>query len=274
MSHPLAPLADLPGVPDAVGRAREACETLRWHRALRRGWAAARVESGVQAAWAGLAFDGVRLPPADVRAAALGGGVPAGPAGEAVAGAVRVQAALRAGWPKPGGRAAPVPLGQHLAGLHLAVVGDGSAGRLRAAEAPGDLRGLGAAQVGPELAERLAALAAVLTAPGEVPALVVAAVAYGELLALRPFDHGNAAVARALLRGELVTRGVDPVGVVVPEAAWVANPAAHLAAAAGFATGEPDRVAAWLAHVADAVTAGAEVGTAVAEAVAAGRLAT
>jgi hypothetical protein len=169
--------------------------------------------------------------------------------------------------------ARPLPLGQLLVRLHVAAAAaDG--GRLRQSGAPADLRGLGPAPVGPELAARLAALSDLVAAPltPQVPALVVAAVVHAELLVLRPFQRENAAVARAVLRHQLTAGGVDPVGVVVVEVAWSREPALYLSRAAGFATGGAVGMAGWLVSVAAAVTAGAVEGRSVADAVLAGRL--
>ncbi len=279
--HPLAALLTLPGVAEAVAEARAACTELRWHPGLRRGWQVARAEAGVRCAWAGLAMDGVAVPLTWVRAVAAGvgpqgaaGGAPgvADPAQLAVVGALRVQSAVVADWGPPGAPAARVPLGQLLARLHSAASPDAGAGRLRTTDAPGDLRGLGPAPTGAEVAGRLASLAALDLRPASsgvgqtpVPGLLVAAVLLGELLALRPFAASNGVVARAVFRRRLTADAVDPVGVVVPEIAWHANPAVHLSAAAGYATGTPEGVAAWLRHCADAVLAGAAEGRRVAD---------
>lgn len=279
-SHPLEPLVDLPGVADAVAEARAACEALRWHRALRRQWSAARTEVGIRCAQAGLEVDGVRVPLDVVRDVARGAEQPpAGVEGELVLGALRLQAEVERLMAAPGStaRAATVPWGQLLARLHAAVVagGDlGTTGRPRTDHQPQDLRGLGEAPTGTVLSGRLAGLAELAGAPlpPTVPALVLAAVVHGELLTLRPFDRGNGAVARAVFRLQLTRGGVDPVGVVVPEVAWRASPNVHLGAAAGFATGTPDGVAAWVRHCAQAVVLGAQEGTRVADAVLAGRL--
>jgi hypothetical protein len=290
--HPLAAVARLDGVADAVERVRAACTELRWHPGLRRGWPAARTEAGVRCAAAGLVLDGLRVPLDQVRAVAVGapGVVPGGPVAAATAGAVRVQALVVQGWAAPGAPSAPVPLGQLLAQLHVAAVGGepdvhgrgdgtrtavgrpGTAGRLRTAAQPTDLLGLGAAPVAPVLGARLAGLGAAVGARGEVPGLVVAAVALAELLVLRPFDRANGPVARAVFRRLLTSTGVDPVGVVVPEVAWVAAPNVHLAAAAAAEVAGADGMAAWVGHCADAVLAGVDEGRAVADAVAAGRL--
>ncbi len=289
------------GVADAVAQARTACEELRWHRALRRQWLVARTEAGVRCAHAGAVVDGVRLPLDVVRDLARGAvGTPSGPDVVAVLAALRVQAEVERLMAAPGAVRAtgPVPFNQLLARLHVAATAigaagsraaarsggtagsggapasDDTAGRPRADGAPQDLRGLGGAPSGAELAARLTLLADLIAEPlpPQVPALVLAAVAHGELLALRPFDRGNGPVARAVFRHLLTAGGVDPVGVVVPEARWAGEPNVYLAAAAGFATGTAEGLAHWLRYCAQSVVSGAATGRAVADAVLAGRL--
>jgi hypothetical protein len=101
---------------------------------------------------------------------------------------------------------------------------------------------------------------------------VVAAVVHGELLTLRPFAAGNGVVARGLARLVLTARGLDPTGSVVPEAAWAEAPNAYLGAAAGFATGTPEGVGAWVRACAEAVVVGVDAARDIADAVVAGRL--
>jgi Fic family protein len=289
--HPLTGLVALP-VAAEVEAARRACEELRWHRALRRQWAVARAEAGVRAARASAALEGARVPLDLVRDVARGAAPPPdGAVGATVLGALRAQAEVERLMPDPGatGRRAPVPFRQLVARVHVAVVGEGSdvpapvvgrptrgatVGRPRRG-LPADLTGLGPAPAAAEVDARLDVLAEVVDAPSSsaVPGLLVAAVAHGELLALRPFEHGNGVVARAVFRHLLVREGVDVVGVVVPEVAWTAQPLPYVATAAGFATGTADGVAAWLRWCAAAVVRGAQEGTAVADAVLAGRLA-
>nr|WP_297430147.1 Fic family protein [uncultured Actinotalea sp.] len=282
-AHPLAGLAALPVTAD-VEAARRACEELRWHRALRRQWAVARTEAGVRAARASAALEGARVPLDLVRDVARGAApAPEGAVGEVLRGALRVQAEVERLMAPPGttARPAPVPFRQLLARLHVAATagptdeaGAAATGRPRRGE-PRDLAGLGPAPAPGEVDARLDVLAEVVDAPSSaaVPGLLVAAVAHGELLALRPFEHGNGLVARAVFRHLLVREGVDVVGVVVPEVAWAAQPLPYVATAAQFAAGSADGVAAWLRWCAAAVVRGAQEGTAVADAVLAGRLA-
>jgi hypothetical protein len=277
-ADPLAPLLDLPGVRDGVDRARAACEELRWHEAFRRRWREVRAEADVRAARASAAVDGARVPLDVLRQEATG--APGDDAADRrlATGALRATA-LAATWrPDLGGRAEPVvpPLGQVLARLHAATAAgwlpDAALGRVRAdGVPPSDLTGLGAAPDGHEVAERLALLTRTVAAT-RAPALVVAAVVHGEVLALRPFVAGNGVVARAVARMLLCGRGLDPTGAVVPEVAWAATPNPYLAAAARFATGTPEGVATWVTATADAVVAGAAAGREVADAVLAGRL--
>ncbi|MBO9555469.1 MAG: Fic family protein [Cellulomonas sp.] len=275
---PLAALVGLPGVADAVDAARVACEELRWHEAYRRRWREVRAEAGLRGAQASAALDGARVPLDAVRALATG---PAGSSSasstDAVAwGAVRAVAFVERLMPELGarGQAALPPFGQLLAGVHSAVtvgwLDAADVGRVRHDEAPRDLTGLGPAPVGDEVAARLDLLGRTVAAT-RAPALVVAAVVHGELLALRPFAAGNGVVARAVARLLVTSRGLDPTGSVLPEPGWAAAPNLYLAAAAGFATGTADGVAGWVRACAAGAVDGAARARAVADAVLAGR---
>lgn len=264
----LAGLAALPGVPAAVTRARDACTELRRHPAMRRRWSEVRVRAGLEAARASAALDGVRVPVENVQA--LAAGAPAqGPTDDVVRGAVRTHAAVERLMPDLGapgrvgdgrGTLGPLPLGQLLARLHtLAATGrvpDEELGRPRGDRPTADLAGLGAAPAGADVGHRLAVLTEAVDRTA-APAGVVAAVLHGELLALRPFTAANGAVARAVARLAVTAGGLDPTGCAVAEPAWADAPLVYQATAAGFATGEPDRVAAWLVLCADAVAEGA-----------------
>jgi hypothetical protein len=280
----LGRLVGLPGVGEAVDEAREACTRLRWHPALRRRSEEARAEAGVRAVRASAALAGARLPVSLVRDAARGAAaLPDDPVGRTVRGALRAHAeaeALPAGWER-------APL-QVLARLHTVaaagLVPDAALGRPRVAgEVPGD--GADLLIPGPtpggeplevvtaeQLPARLRGLAALLAAPPEVPALVVAALVHAELATLRPFVTANGVVARATCRSLVVGRGLDPTGVTVWEGALLAAGPPYPLALARYALGDTDAVRAWLVFFARAVIDGAGEGTAVADAVAAGRL--
>ena len=118
----------------------------------------------------------------------------------------------------------------------------------------------------PGAAPRLAALAALLSGPTTAPALVVAAVAHGELASMDAFPVAGDLVARAVSRLTLVTRGLDPTSVSVPEVGHVElGRDAYRAALAGYAGGGEEGVRAWVLHCAEAVVLGAREGVAVCE---------
>ncbi len=238
-SGALAPLLALPGVADAVARARDALVPLHNHPVNRRGWPATAAEAGLRAARASAALDGARLG-ADLD----------GPVGDPVlAGAVRVAdgfGRLLTVW-----RTAPL---QALARLHLLAAADLSP--------PEDLgRPVDAASA------RLGLLAELVTTSGtEVPAPVLAAVVHGELLALRPFPTAGGVVARAASRLAAVAAGLDPKALAVPEVGHLRAGAAYPAAAAGFATGTAEGLGAWIRHCCAQWEAGAREGLSIAEA--------
>ncbi len=274
-------LAALPGVPEAVDEAREACTQLRWHRALRRHAAPARAEAGIRAVRASAALAGARLPVDLVRDVARGAATfPPDAAGRAALGVLRAHAeaeSLAPGWER-------APL-QALARLHVVaaagLVPDAALGRPRlGGEAPGDGADLLTPDGTPlpvagsdELPGRLAALADLLAAPPSVPALVVAALVHAEIATMRPFVAGNGVVARAVCRALVVGRGLDPTGVAVWEAAVLAAGPPYPLTLARYGGGTTDGVRDWLVLFARAVTDGAAEGRVVADAVLAGRLA-
>lgn len=274
MSDPLARLAELDGVQQAVEAARTACDTLRWHQTLRNRGEQARAESSVRAARCSAALDGARLPLELVRDAARGAGtLPEDGAGQVVLGALRAMAQtetlVRGSW-----RRSPL---QALASLHMAaaagLVPDAELGRPRGeGERPGDLPGLGPACAGRELAKRLDAMAHLIADGSAAPALVVAAVVHGEVLTLRPFTAGNGVVARAMARLVVVGSGLDLTGVAVPEAAHLADANGYAACAGGYLRGGLPGVLAWINHCSQALVDGSTEGGAVCDAVLAGRL--
>ncbi|GEL95784.1 Fic family protein [Cellulomonas composti] len=262
---------------DAVAQSRTACDELRWHEAYRRRWREVRAEASLRAAAASAELEGARLGLDRVRALAAGAAVPsASPSADltdAVAlGCVRANALVEGQMPDLGasGAAALAPLSQVLARLHT-VVGLGwlpvdSLGRLRSDEPAQDLTGLGPAPSGRDVAARIDLLGRTV-ASTHAPALVVAAIAHAEVLAVRPFVAGNGAVARAVGRLLLTAGGLDPTGTALPEVAWAAAPQPYLGAAAGYATGTVAGVAAWIDAYARAVVAGAAEARVVADAV-------
>jgi Fic family protein len=274
LEQALAQLVTLPGVGEAVQAAREACTALRWHEALRRRGAEARAEATIRAARCSAALEGARYPVPLIRDVARGATeLPDDASGRLAAGALRVLSEARELETTIAGSPA-----QALARLHVVAAAGllppEQLGRPRQGlEPPGDGIGEPAqAPTGSALAARLTGIGDLLAAPATAPALVVAALAHAELITARPFAAGNGLVARAASRAVIVGRGLDPMGVVVWEAAHLDAGPGYAQALLGYASGRPDGVAAWLIHCADAVVKGAGEGKTICDAVLAGRL--
>jgi hypothetical protein len=250
----LAPLAALAGVADAVDLARRDVDALLWERSLRTAGGALAAESVLRGARASAAIDG-----ADVRLDALrsGAALDSSPIGQAVAASLRVSTEVPA--LVSTFAAAPAQALARLAALAGAgAVSDDELGRPRQDDRADDPLRLGPLLPPAEVAARLEALMGVLTADTGAPALVVAAVAHGELLALRPFGYGSGLVARAAARLVLAARGLDPHGLAMPEPGLLAvGRPAYATAARGFLTGTPLGVASFLVLQAQAVGLGA-----------------
>jgi hypothetical protein len=282
----LAALADLPGIRDRADAVREACTRLRFHEALRRRIPEAAAESRVRGARASAVLDGVDYPVDLVRElttgarpwpddlspdlATLRGAIAASAESERVASIVRT-----------------APL-QALARLHVAAAspfvraGDtdhtDTLGRPRVAgEDTSEFVDLGPAPDAAEVSRRLAQLADLIVAASKatnrVPAVVISSIVHGEVIAIRPFAHGNGLVARALERALIQALGLDPTGVAVPEAGHVANGAVtYTGSSAAYGKGTAAGVGLWLGQAADAVLKGVAEGERICDAVRAGRL--
>jgi len=243
-------LAALPGVPAAIEAARAGVTALRRHPALRRHRERIAGAAGERAARASAALDGVPL--------ALDGN-----AGETVAEVVgdpRLAGALRATVSLvdlvPVWQRAPL---QALARLHVLAAAD-----LVGSDLVGYDR-LGRPRPDPVIGPRLAALAdVVIAAPWPTPVLM--AVVQGELLALQPFGSADGVVARAAGRLAMMSSGLDPDGLGVPEVAYLRSGPRYRLAAQGFAAGEAGGVTTWLLLVCDALVAGAREGGSIADA--------
>ncbi|GLY31089.1 Fic family protein [Kineosporia sp. NBRC 101731] len=274
LGESLAALENLPGVAAAVQSARTACTEIRWHNALRRRSAEARAEATVRSARSSAALEGARYPVDLIRDIARGASVlPDDASGRLALAAVRVYS--EAAQLEKSLSAAPA---QALARLHLSAAGGllpaEQVGRPRqGTELPAD--GIGepsTAPVGRALGARLEGITDLLAAPDSAPALVVAALVHAEILTARPFVAGNGLVARAVAHAVMVGRGLDPMGVVVWEAAHLdAGPAYHRSLQA-YTSGRVDAVADWLVQCADAVVKGAGEGRVVCDAVTRGRV--
>lgn len=269
----LAPLLDLPGVTDAVAEARTAIDALLSHRVLRRGSAEVTAESALRGARASAELEGAGIELERLRGQLMAGGTVTLPSKDErgariVEGAVRLHAdlgQLLVPW-----RHSPR---QALARLHVLaaseLVGDPDAlGRPRSqGMAYDDPQGLGPAPEPVEVAARLDGLARVLTAGTSAPAVVVAAVVHGELMALRPFGSADGLVARAAARLVLVDRGLDPKAVSAPEVGHAELHHDYPDALRAYVSGGPAGVATWVVHCARAVALGAREGLAVCEAI-------
>lgn len=272
----VARLAELPGVPEQVEAAREACTRLRWHQALRRRIPEAAAESRVRGAAASGELEGASVPVDAVRDIMRGAAtwsVSPDPVEVVVRGVVAATAETE--------RLAPVVLSaplQALARLHTAaasgLVEPALLGRPRlSGEDCLELADLGPAPDGAEVAARLRGVADVLLALPRLPVVVAAAVVHAELATVRPFVRGNAVVARALDRAIVQVGGLDPTGVAVTEAGHGAGGgAAYLGALAAYGRGDVAGVGLWISHCCTAVRAAADDGERVADAVLAGRL--
>ncbi|HEU0104359.1 MAG TPA: oxidoreductase [Mycobacteriales bacterium] len=270
-ADPLALLLDLPGVADAVAGARASVDALLGHRVLRRRSAEVTAESALRGARASAQLEGAGIELERLRGQLMSGGAvqphdrdPR--TGAVVEAAVRLHADL--GQVLGAWRRSPA---QALARLHVIAAGDlGLAqerlGRPRDAAAPyEDPLGLGPAPDPLEVSARLDGLSRVLLAT-TAPAVVVAGVVHGELLALRAFGVADGLVARAAARLVLVDRGLDPKAVSAPEVGHVELGHEYEQAARAYVRGGADGVAEWLQHCARAIGLGALEGRAVCEA--------
>ena len=273
---PIAALLPLPGVQDAVAEARAAVDGLLSHRVLRRGSAEVTAESALRGARASAELEGAGIELERLRGQLMGGGTVTLPSKDArgallVQGAVRLHAdlgQLLVPW-----RHSPR---QALARLHVLAAADlvddpDALGRPRpVGAAPEDPLDLGPAPEPVEVAARLDGLARVLLGGTSAPAVVVAGVVHGELMALRAFGSADGLVARAASRLVLIDRGLDPKAVSAPEVGHVeldAHTGEYASALRAYVSGGPDGVATWLVHCARAVALGAREGLAVCEAI-------
>lgn len=244
---PLAPLMGLPGVAEASDHVRDALSRAHRHRANLRGWPVTAAEAALRAARASSVLDGG---PGQVDEP----GEITQVSDPVLAGALRVAQALEGGEGPVVGVWRRAPL-QALARLHV----------LAAADQVNEER-LGRPRAGTQVGPRLELLAGLVAGGTRVPAPVVAAVAHGELLALKPFGSADGVVARAVSRLVTIAGGLDPHGLGVPEVAWMRRPAEYRDAAEGFAEGSSEGVRAWLLMCCRALQAGAQDAVAIADA--------
>lgn len=227
---PLAALAVREGVASAMASARDAVDVLLRDRGLRRSEPADTVESLLRGAAASAVLEGSRCTVADLRA---GHGDVEGEA------ALRVSTQLMGLLPV--WQRSPV---QALARLHSLAADPDQPARGRPTSAGG--------------AQRLQALGELVLAGTSAPAMVLAAVVHAEVASAAAFGGRDGLVARAAERLVLVSSGVDPASVTVPEAGHARAPDAYAAALAGYRDGGTAQVSAWLLHAAAAYAYGVE----------------
>lgn len=235
-TDPLASLAALPGVADAIDASRAAMDALLREPALRRQRGEVRAAARLRSAWASAQLAGSDVAWEDFAA----------PFGEDERGRL-ANAALQVSG-EVGGLAETwkrAPL-QVLARLHTVAMSG------RAAD---DDLGRPRADVG--VSERLTTLADVVTATN-APGVLVSGVVHAELMTLQPFGSADDLVSRAASRVVLVSRGVDPDALTVPEMGLLdLGSDAYRDALQAFAEGTAAGLAEWLTFHAASVQRGA-----------------
>ncbi len=223
---PLAWLDGLEGVPSAFAATRDGIDAMLRDRGLRRTRPEQTAESLLRGAHASAVLEGSTSSLEEVRA---------GAGDETALAAVRLSTELLSMVPVLG----RAPL-QVFARLH-ALTGGPMPGR----------------PTGPGSAERLQQLSRTLLATS-APALVVAAMVHADLAVATPFASHNGIVARAAERLVLVSRGVDPTSLTVPEAGHLALRAEYESNLRGYREGGRSGLHSWLLYAAEAYTAGAD----------------
>jgi hypothetical protein len=224
-SDPLGWLGELEGVPSAFAATRDGIDALLRDRGLRRTSPAQTSQSLLRGAHASAVLEGSTSSLDEVES---------GSGDDLARSAVRMSTELLALVPVMGRSPA-----QALARLHVLAGGSG---------APASAAG----------AERVQSLSRTLLASTS-PALLVAAVAHADLLTTRPFGVYDGLVARAAERLVLVSRGLDPASLVVPEAGHLALRAEYESNLRGYRDGGRQGLHAWLLYAAEAQAKGAEL---------------
>jgi hypothetical protein len=228
----------------AAEAAREALAKAHRHRTNLRNWSVTAAESAVRGARSSSALDGgeLRLDASGTEAH-----------DPVLAGALRAGQALAGGTTSLIGIWRRAPL-QALARLHTLAAADLT-----------DERALGRPRPGTQIAARLDLLTRLLTGASSAPAPILAAVAHGELLTLRPFGCGDGVVARAVSRLVTIASGLDPHGLGVPEVYWLRRAEQYRSAAEGFASGTREGMVEWLLMSCNALSDGAREALSIAE---------
>ncbi|KAB3522638.1 oxidoreductase [Corynebacterium sp. zg254] len=242
---PLAPLAELPGVPEAVDKAVDFISRVHRHKANLRGWDVTGSEAVLRGARASAQIDG---------------GTPWLPEDGQVndpilAGALRAAELLA-----PDGitetqttfRRAPLQVIAKINSVASPQMSDEDFRKKAAQSAeflvPGRPRR--------DADGRLQLLGSFITGGTKVNAVVLTAVIHGELLALQPFADANGVTARACSRLATISTGLDPRGLGVPEVWWNRHRDEYEAKAKGFASGTAEGVAEWIVFHAEGLAEG------------------
>ncbi|MCZ3389059.1 MAG: oxidoreductase [Actinomycetia bacterium] len=235
-ADPLASLAALPGVAEAIDASRAAMDGLLREPALRRQRGEVRAAARLRSAWASaqlagadVAWEDFEPPFVDDQSGRIANSA--------------LQAAGEVGALVDTWKRAPL---QALARLHTVSM---------SGQVPADALGRPRAEAG--VSERLTTLADVVTAT-TAPGVLVAGVVHAELMTLKPFGSADDLVARAASRVVLVSRGVDPDALTVPEMGLLELGAdAYRDALDAFAGGSSTGLAQWLTFHAASVQRGA-----------------
>lgn len=218
-------------MPSAYAGARDGIDAMLRDRGLRRTRPEQTTEALLRGAHASAVLEGSTLDLDDFRAGKLD---------ETAQASARLSAELLT--QVPVFRSSPV---QALARLHAlagaGILDEESLGRPVSAEASQRLQALGRSLLD-------------TTQPG----LLVAALAHAEIRTVAPFASHNGLVARAVERLVLVTRGVDPASVTVPEAGHLALRPQYESNLRAYRSGSRNGLHAWLLYAAEAFAAGAE----------------
>jgi hypothetical protein len=243
-------VALLPGVKEAATAARAALDPMLLDRRLRRHGAALATEAALRNAHASATFDGAEVPIDELSELSS-----ASPVMRVASAVLEVQTGLRT--------LRGLPARQVWASIAAAsgaeYLSEDERGRPRAeGSALHDPLHLGIELDLEDAAVRLALLAELLGQPTKAPALVVAALVHGELLALQPFGASNGVVARAYSHYVLAERGMDPDFFAMTDVGLISlGRAAYVRALRGYGTGGSEGIANWCIHIASAFERGA-----------------
>ena len=248
-ADPFAVVASNPDVAEAVAVARGALDPLLLDRKLRTHGAQLAALAALQNAHASATLEGAEVPIDE-----LSSGSVSSPILRVAAGVLEAHTALRT--------FSGMPARQVWAQLATIVgreyLSEEQRGRPRlAGDRLQDPLHLQQIHEPDDVAIRMAMLAELLQQPTQAPALVVAAIAHAELVALQPFAAGNGVVARAFFHHVLAERGVDPDYFAMTDVGLVSlGRAAYVRAIQAYDAGG-DGVIDWCLHVARAFERGA-----------------